>query len=69
MFWVHWQAAGYGRAFVPADALAKDAIVLVARKLRILNALHDPEARSFFHRGNLRCRSLFPCRDARMMHV
>ena len=41
-----WQAAVYGRAFVPADALPKDAIVSAARKLRILNTLREPEARS-----------------------
>ena len=37
------QAAVYGRAFVPADGLPKDAIISVARKLRILNALREPE--------------------------
>jgi hypothetical protein len=35
----------YGRAFVPADALPKDAIVTVAHKLRILNALRETEVR------------------------
>ena len=37
------QAAVYGRAFVAADAFPKDGIISIARKLRILNALREPE--------------------------
>ena len=36
------QAACYGRAFCAADALPRDAILVVARRLRILNALRSP---------------------------
>lgn len=42
--WV--QAAVYGRAFVAADAFSKDGIISIARKLRILNALREPEVRT-----------------------
>ena len=33
----------YGRAFVAVDAFPKDGIIAIARKLRILNALREPE--------------------------
>ena len=36
----------YGRAFVAADAFPKDGIISIARKLRILNALREPEVRN-----------------------
>ena len=37
------QAACYGRAFCAADAVPRDAILSVARNLRILNALRAPD--------------------------